>query len=756
MANKKLNAIITIGGAVAGSLKSAFSDVKSNVDQVGGKIADLTRRQKTLSDSIQTFGRMGRDVSKMRDEYADLSKKIDRATASQKRLTDISRRRDANRAARGELMGGLFGVVGAAVATAAPIKQAMQFESEMAEVKKVVNVDGTQAEQNTYFAKLGDQVLDLTRRIPMAADEVAKLVAAGGQGGIKNDELLKFAEMAGKMGVAFDISADEAGQSMAEMKSAFGMPLDKVGELADKINYLGNSTAASAKNIMEIVQRVGPLGGVAGTSSGQIAALAATLRGMGVQNEVAATGIQNFMLALTKGEAATKSQKLALKELGYGSKQVAGSMQKDAQATMTTILKSVQRMPRARQAAILSQLFGVESIKAIAPLLDQLPQLEENFRKVADATAYGGSMQKEYDAIAATTTNKLKLWRNGLNEVAITIGSKTLPAIGQLADTTLPYLGGLTDMIKAHPQLTTAIVGAAAAFTGLTVAIYAGRIAGNVIMGNYLAMVGVVAKMRNAFTLATLSVRGLNIAMLSNPVGLVVGAIAVGVALIIKYWDQIKAYSVGLWEGLTENIGPVTDLFSRLGDALGPIGTYYKWIGGLVVDLVGFFVDLFKPVNATKEQLDEAGNSGKEFGKKIADGLLVVKAPIEWLIEKLQWIGDKMGPIMDKASAVGNKVGGAVKSGWGSVTGWINDTVNGDGSEAPAPGSRNAGGWPTPPAMASKGGGTTITDNSKVELKIYQQPGENGEALAKRTAELLKKERQTAGRSNMADGWAPL
>jgi len=100
MANKKLNAIITIGGAVAGSLRGAFSDVKSNVDQVGGKIADLTRRQKTLSDSINTFGRMGRDVSKFRDEYADVTKQIERLTAAQENLNDVTARREANDANR--------------------------------------------------------------------------------------------------------------------------------------------------------------------------------------------------------------------------------------------------------------------------------------------------------------------------------------------------------------------------------------------------------------------------------------------------------------------------------------------------------------------------------------------------------------------------------------------------------------------------------------------------------------------------------
>jgi len=755
MANKKLNAVITIGGAVAGSLKGAFSDVKSNVDQVGGKIADLTRRQKTLSDTIATFSRMGKDVSKFRAEYADLAKQIDKATAAQSRLNDLSERQSANASARGELEGGLRGMLAVGASVAVPIKNSIQFESKMAEIKKVVNVGGTQEEQNSYFAKLGDQVLELTRRIPMAAEEVADLVAAGGQGGIENSDLLKFAEMAGKMGVAFDMTADEAGQSMAEMKSAFGIPLDQVGVLADKINYLGNTTAASAKNIMEIVQRVGPLGGVAGTSSGQIAALAATLRGMGVQNEVAATGIQNFMLALTKGEAATKSQKEALKELGYGSKQVAGSMQKDAQATMTTILKAVQRMPRARQGAILSQLFGTESIKSIAPLLDQLPQLEENFRKVADAQQYGGSMQKEYDSISATTANKLKILVSGFREASIVIGNQALPVLGKLLDTVTPIVGSMIDFAKANPEVTQAVVGTTAAVISLTVAIYAARLGANYLNGAYLQVVGALTKMRTGFTMATIGVRAMSTAMMMTPIGLLVGAIAIGVGLIIKYWDRVKAYMVGLWQGITDNIGPVKEEFAKLGDALGPIGDAFKWLGGLVVDIGKWFIDLFKPVNSTKEELDAAGNAGKSLGKKIADGLAMVRAPIEWLIEKLQWIGDKMGPIIDKANAVGNRVGGAVKSGWGRLTGWINDTVNGPAD----PTTASSGGSNVPltrPAMASRGGGTTINDNSKTELKVYQQPGESADALTSRIVSALKTKTADSGRSNMADGWAPL
>ena len=67
----------------------------------------------------------------------------------------------------------------------------------------------------------------------------------------------------------------------------------------DKINYLGNTGPANAKKISDIVTRIGPLGGVAGVASGEIAAMGATIAGMGVESEIAATGIKNFMLFLT-------------------------------------------------------------------------------------------------------------------------------------------------------------------------------------------------------------------------------------------------------------------------------------------------------------------------------------------------------------------------------------------------------------------------------------------------------------------------
>ncbi|MGN8581997.1 UNVERIFIED_CONTAM: phage tail tape measure protein, partial [Campylobacter jejuni] len=91
---------------------------------------------------------------------------------------------------------------------------------------------------------------------------------------------------------------------MAEMRVAFKMSQDEVGGLVDQINYLGDSTPNSAAKILKIVQRIGPLGEIAGVSAEQIAAMGASITAL--EPEIVSTGLKNMMINLTKGSSATK------------------------------------------------------------------------------------------------------------------------------------------------------------------------------------------------------------------------------------------------------------------------------------------------------------------------------------------------------------------------------------------------------------------------------------------------------------------
>lgn len=434
-------------------------------------------------------------------------------------------------------------------ALALPVNAAIGFESKMADIRKVV--DGL--DDKKAFAQMSDDILTLSTQLPMAAEGIAEIVAAGGQAGIARSDLMQFANDAVKMGVAFDTTAEESGQMMAQWRTAFKLTQDDVVVLADKINYLGNTGPANAKKISEIVTRIGPLGSVAGVASGEIAAMGATIAGMGVESEIASTGIKNFMLSLTAGNSATKAQKQALAFLKLNPKQLAEDMQKDSRGAMLKVLDSLAKVPKAKQSAVMNALFGKESLSAIAPLLTNLDLLRTNFNRVADAQEYGGSMQKEYASRAATTENQLVLLKNSVNAISVTLGDTFLPAVNEAAKAVMPYLEQLRTFVRANPELVQSAAKFGAALLGVGVSI------------------GVLSR----------AIKILNTVINLSPAKLAITALAAGAMLIIQNWDDVAPVIKAAWV----EVDKVAQAFGGWETVLGGVGLYMT--GAFTVKTLG-------------------------------------------------------------------------------------------------------------------------------------------------------------------------
>lgn len=499
------------------------------------------------------------------------------------------------------LQGGAF-----AAPFVAGAKAAMEFETSMADVKKVVDFDTP-----VQFKQMGDDVLDLSEKMPMAASGIAAIVAAGGQAGFARGELKQFAEDAVKMGVAFDQTADQSGDMMAKWRTSFKLTQPEVVALADKINYLSNTGPSSAAQIADIVTRIGPLGAIAGLASGQIAAMGATLAGVGVPSEVAATGMKNFMLALTKGGSATKQQAKAFKSLRLDVKTLAQSMQKDAQGTIEDVLARIAKVDPAKQAGLLTELFGAESVSAIAPLLTNLDQLKKSFRDVAEGSGFAGSMEKEYAARSATTANAMQLLQNRATRLGIEIGNALLPPFNDLMADIGPLVSKVSALAAEHPGLIKAVLGAGIAFGVLRLAV----------TGAMIAM-----KVFSAVT-----------AM--SPVGIIVRVIALAAGLLIANWKTVAPFFERMWERVrrpamvfwewiklawqftpmawvVKNWEPLTDLFSAIWDVLYAVSTpVMKFLGdlfdwtplGMIINnwepIVGFFKKLWDRVRPILEPM---------------------------------------------------------------------------------------------------------------------------------------------------------
>ncbi|WP_180134526.1 phage tail tape measure protein [Acinetobacter sp. YH12070] len=522
---------------------------------------------------------------------------------------------------------GLVAAGAGAVALSIPAKLAIDFESAMADVKKVVDFDTPQ-----QFKQMENDIISMSTRLPMAAKDIAAIYAAGGQSGIAKNELTQFAETAVKMGVAFDITAEESGQAMAEMRTAFKMSQSEVTTLADKINYLGNNTPAAAKGIMDIVQRIGPLGEVGGFASGSIAALGATIRGMGVAEEVAATGIKNMMLALVAGESATKGQHNAYIELGMDAKKVAEGMQKDAEGTTLSVLKAISKMDKYKQAAMLKELFGSESLGSIAPLLTNMKALEDNLGKVADKQKYAGSMEKEYAARAETTANNIFLAKNAMAALGITIGNQLLPGVNSITEKFTGVIKSVQTWAQANPALSSSLtkiaVGAIAIVGGLS-ALSIGAI----------AIFGPMMMVAKGFGVVALAAKGMSMALLTNPITWIVLAIAGAALLIYKNWAPISAFFVGIWNTIKTAFNGGIKGISALIINWSPIGLFYSafakvlsWFG---VDLPAKFTGfgamileglkngILSKVNAVKDAITGAVSGVIDKAK----GILGIHSP---------------------------------------------------------------------------------------------------------------------------------
>lgn len=672
--------------------RMALSDLTSASGLTGAASAKTKKqiretRNALKAAKVEAKG-MGVNVRKLTHEEKKFDAAIRLTNKSLMHRTTLSANKKDRRKMRGDL-------VDAAVPVAAmvvPIKMAVDFESVMADVKKVVDLPTPVA-----VKAMEQDILSLSTKIPMAADGIASIVASAGQAGIAKtqEELVGFAKTAATMGVAFDMGGAESGKMMADWRSGMQLNQAQAVGLADAVNYLSNNMNAQAQDLGMVIQRQGAVAMSAGLTETQVASLGAALLSGGAGPEIAATALKNLTGAMTKGMAATKAQREAFAALGFDAEQMAVRMQENAPEAINSVFQALKDAPKEEQSALISQLFGEESKGAIAPLLANLDNLNKAFGLTSDKLKYTGSMQKEYEVRSKTTANNLALMRNKATRLGIGLGSVLLPAINTL----ITPIGIVMDLAAAtadkFPVLTTVVVGAAVGTVALTAATVAGAYAFSLVHSGitklklaHTVLKGAIVRttiVQNASILAskgaTAGTKALAVAQVGlgmamkvafGPVGLIIGAVAVGALLIYKYWKPIKAFFLGLAKGIGAAVSPIKA-------ALAPVLTYISpitnAIGSIMSGVMSWAAEILSPIGNIISGLSglfsqsEAGvGAAGSLGEKIGSGLVnAVKftfmnfTPAGWLIKGFSAVKGFLATI--DWSASGSAIVGTLVSG---------------------------------------------------------------------------------------------
>nr|WP_256483867.1 phage tail tape measure protein [Aliihoeflea sp. 40Bstr573] len=596
------------------------------------------------------------------------------------------------------------------------IRASIAFEEAFADVAKVVDLDPAGLEA------LEKAILDISARTPMAAEEIAALMAAAAQSGVASENLAGFTEQVVKMGVAWDVAGGTAGEALAKIQTATGMSQEELFAFGDAINHVSNNMAATAPDLVDYSRRTLALGKVAGFTEEETLALGAAMIASGAQSDVAATSFNAVSRALTRGASATKRQSAAMAKLGLDAEDVAKRMQMDALGTVTDVLARIRELPAEMRSSLTSDLFGDEA-RAIGPLLANLDLLASSYALVGDEAAYAGSVQKEFDARSATTKGALDRLRNALNAVSISIGDALTPALARVAETLDPIAGKMAKLAGEFPGVTQAVVGATAGLIAFRVAAIGLQFVGLNLRGAMLSVSLAIAKVggaafgaaRNAVALqsslaamaglpfgnlakARVAIGGIaravpGIALLSGAaqgiavavgaltapawgaVALGIGAVALAGAAIWKYWDRLSSIFSGVGRAISENFAPAIEAIRPALDALAPvaqsIGTAFGTIRDTIASAIGSISGLFEREILTAEGKASFENAGYQAMNALLAGL---KAAAGAVLEYVSSLGAQIAAKIKSAvtGALG-RVGSLFGLGGGDTKGTVID-----------------------------------------------------------------------------------
>ncbi|EGC6565786.1 phage tail tape measure protein [Campylobacter jejuni] len=540
--------------------------------------------------------------------------------------------------------------------------EAISFESAMADVRKVVNFD-----EGDDIKKMSADILKMSQTLPVTANELAAIAAAGGQIGLGSKDVREFTNLVTKMKVAFDMSAEDVGDSVAKIKNILGISLKDMEDLGDSINNLSDNSASKAREIIDVMKRTAAAGKQIGFTKEQIAALSSSFISLGKGPEVAGTAINSLYRVLATADNMGTKTESAFAKLGISGAFLKQASFDDPQKALDMFLQRISKLDQKEQMGVLVDIFGREFADDMATLVGGLDTYKEALKNAGDE-AKKGSLQREFDTRAATTENSIILMKNAFNSLAVNLGSVFLPAISWVSAGISYLVNSITYITGLVPGLNGVLGGLIATFLLAKPAVLAYAIAKNYLKDCTILLKSALIKTRihllafrnscilsnitlkaktvtttiyttslkalsfvlgglnKVFKAVAIGIRVLGMAMMSNPIGLILGGIAIVAGLIIANWDKVKSWFKSFIEWLKPVWEPIYNVIKAVFDKCALVFTSFKDI-------------IMSVASPLAEFLNSIWQSVGDFFYSIFGSLF------DWFASKLSWVGDMISSI---------------------------------------------------------------------------------------------------------------
>ncbi len=535
--------------------------LRTELERSGTPTRELARHQKELQGKIKTATAALAEQEKALKKHGATMKKM----AAARGAYDKAMERRATLAGTGAGMVATGGAMGAPVIGA--VRDYSAFEDAMLGVARQVEGARNDAGQLTpLYYEMGEAIKSMAERIPMATTEIAALIEAGARMGIQGKEnLLAFAETTAITATAFDLPVDQVGEDMAKLAQLYKVPIANIASLGDTINWLDDNALSKGGDIIDVMKRIAGTADSVGMKYQEAAALGSAFLSLGAGAEVAASASNAMMRELSVATMQSKRFQEGLGMLKLDAGQIQLGMSQDSTGTILKVLEAIRALPQEKQLEATTRLFGKEFGDDAAKLAGNLDEYRRQLKMVHDEESRG-SMQREAAARMQNLSAQYELAKNSVFNLSSELGSSLKPALIEIMQGTSRVLSGVRDWVKENPQL------AATLMKTLAVVAMIVTVLGGLALAA-AAVIGPIAMLRYGFAMLSIGGAGplsmlmtlgrtilpmvgnailfIGRALMMNPIGLIITAIAVAAFLIYKYWGPISTFFTGLWTNIT-------------------------------------------------------------------------------------------------------------------------------------------------------------------------------------------------------------
>ncbi|ADZ72393.1 phage tail tape measure protein [Polymorphum gilvum] len=641
-----------------------------------------------------------RDLAGIRSGAKDLREGLAGAIRQGFSVENIERAtRDAERKLN-EARGRLRGAMGSAIALAAPVWTAGNFEAGMADVATLIDTAAESLEE------MGSRVLQIADRTPVTLDDLTAALYDVRSAGIEAADAMSVLEGSARLGVAGKGTTKEAADLVTSSINAFDLKGEKQARIYDTIF---KAVKNGKTTISELSQGFGAVAGTVANAGVEIDEYLASIAAMTTTGMPAAQAHTQIRAAISGLTRETKDSRKLFKKLGADN--FRDLVEKSG--GMVPAFDRIRQALGGNDAAILKVLGSVEALNAVLGLTgEQASVFQETLTDMRDGA---NAVDEAFEKLADPFKNQLRVMRNQLQGLAIAVGTHLIKPLKSVIATIRPLVVAIADWMQANPELTSSIVQGVAALLAMNVAMrlvsYAVAAARLPLIGlakSFLlfdaagrnvsivaravrALAGAGAGLGRAATSAALFLASFGprriksalagLAKLSTfmkggviatafaglktaataalsaiaaagwPVTAVLAAIAAAAFAVWKYWDRLKAAVGGVFEGLTAAFAPEldfvkqawSDLVDNVAARAGEIATRLGVNVDAVRDTLARMVDVSGALAGLRNGLGQAKDVVTDFLASVFTAETLSEAEAEEIAAAARRIGERIG-----------------------------------------------------------------------------------------------------------------